>query len=57
MNNNETITRKCKGCKLSYTTPSDWDQQYNHELNGFCSYGCEARVIDRLNAYDRWAKP
>ncbi len=53
----QTTTRKCQYCRLTFTTLADWDSQYNWELNGFCSYTCEADYTDSCNRYDRRYKP
>ena len=57
MTNNDKITRRCCRCKMSFTTFRDEDKQWNHELNGFCSWGCEADQIEAWNRYDRYYKP
>jgi len=57
MTNNDKITRKCYRCKMSYTTSRDEDKQYNWELNGFCSYTCDADQTDDWNYQDRYWKP
>ena len=52
-----TRSRRCRQCGGRHQVSQDEKQMYDWELNGFCSYGCQAAWDDACWRYERDYRP